>query len=404
MRPGFVFSLILWGSVLLFGQSNRDFTHTIASEVFDTDRKIYVHLPARYERNLQDTFSVVFALDAQSAPYWNMAKNNVAYLVNNYQTLPMIVVGIHSDNRGSEFIPLPEDPKAERNKNGQAHLLQQHLREEVIPLLENTYRINEERILVGHSRGGAFVGETLFSDQRDLFRSYLGISPALGYVNYQILYHAEALLKAGSNFQKFLYCTHGTVGNFEAFFSEHVNYLDSLVAQYGNNSLVFEREILAGTDHWSVVIPSWSNGLVRMSRQFMVDLSHLEAFAKNQDQSIQAQASEFYARAERQYGYSRMPDERSLNFYANEFHEAGESGVAREVLGWGIPIYPNRGPLYRKMGYFHRVEGQFPEAKYWYEQALKNLELRQGGMEEEDYLKQKANLERNIRRCEAGKE
>ncbi|MTB49835.1 alpha/beta hydrolase [Lewinella sp. W8] len=396
--------LLPLGLVSLWGQSNRDVTHTIDSEAFGKERKIYIHLPERYEKNPLDTFSVVFALDAQSGQYWNMAKHNVAYLVNTYQTLPLIVVGIHSDSRQWEFIPLPEDPKAERNRKAQAHLLHQHLREEVIPLLEETYRINQERILVGHSRGGAFIAETLFSQQRDLFRAYLAISPALGHVNNQMLYHADAQLKHGTDFRKYLYCSHGTVGNYEADFSNHVDYLDSLITEHQNKSLVFEREILAGTDHWSVVIPSWNNGLVRMSRQFMVDLSHLEAFAKNQDRSVREQAEEFYVAAERRYGFIRFPDVRSLSFYANEFAEAGHRGLAQEVLGWGISLYPNSVRLLRNMGYLHRTHQEFAEAKYWYELALQKLELQRDHIDEREYLEDKANLERNIRRAEAAKE
>ena len=142
MRITFLLLGLLISGLHLHAQESRDTTFIIDSEAFGGERKVHVHLPERYLRLPTDTFMGVYALDGHYEQYWSMAKSNLAYLVDNSQVLPMIIVGIHHDNRGRELIPANLDTLSTENNNGQAHLLQQHLREEVFPLIEATYRVN----------------------------------------------------------------------------------------------------------------------------------------------------------------------------------------------------------------------------------------------------------------------
>lgn len=273
MRIAILLAFICASIYLLPAQDQnqeRDITHVISSDAFGEERTIRVHLPRRYLRTT-DTFMVIYALDAQAKWYWDMAKDNVAYLVDNYQVLPTIIVGIVSANRGTEFLPAPRDTTIKQNTNGVAHLLQQHLREEVIPLIDSLYRVNTTRAIVGHSRGGAFIGHTLFSDQNDLFDAYVGISPALGYLNNQILDDAASVLANGESLPKFLYCTHGTVGDLERRSSQQVAHLDSLISAYPNEQLSWDWTQIDETTHWTVVIPSWNRALMKLSRAYGVD-------------------------------------------------------------------------------------------------------------------------------------
>lgn len=399
-------SLILFVSSLIFvcinalqvqAQDAIDTTIVIQSKAFGKERTIRVHLPRRYQRNAEEQFMTTYVLDAQSDNYWNMAKSNIGYLVNNYQVLPMIAVGIVTEDRQNEFIPLPKY-EAKRNNKGTAHLLQQHIREEIIPLIDRLYRVDDMRAIVGHSRGGAFISHTLFSDQSDLFSGYIGISPAMGYLKNQILNDADAVLQARSSFKKYLYCSHGDVGANEEAFGGHVAHLDSLIRKYPNETLAWEHETIENTDHWTCVIPSWNDGLMRMSRNYWVDQKTLEGFVKNKGQSLQTQMDAFYAEVDKKFGYSYHSSLPYLRFVGNDFDEMGQLDAALEIFGMALKLDPENIGLHRNKAWIYRQKKAWPEAKALYEKALGIIEKNKAEMDAEDYKGEKEDIEDNIQK------
>ena len=115
-------------SSTLFAQDKQNIEHKFYSEAFQKERRVRVFLPERYFKDTTQQFIVTYILDAQSDALWEMAKGNIGYMVRNYSVIPMIAIGIVSDNRGDEFDP-------------DETTLNKHLREEVFPLIENTYRV-----------------------------------------------------------------------------------------------------------------------------------------------------------------------------------------------------------------------------------------------------------------------
>ena len=178
-RSFFALAICLFCLPLLAQEPTYDVTYTQPSAAFNKDRTFYVHVPELFYET-EEAFGVIYVLDAQAASFYNQAKSIADYLVWSSHLFPVIVVGIHSDNRGTEFIPKDRSqPLDSEDNNGQAQVLRDHLKNEVFPLIQQNYRVNDFRALIGHSRGGAFVANTLFSDQKDLFNAYIAISPAM---------------------------------------------------------------------------------------------------------------------------------------------------------------------------------------------------------------------------------
>ncbi|MEO0626821.1 MAG: alpha/beta hydrolase-fold protein, partial [Bacteroidota bacterium] len=149
MKIFMVLILILLSFSNVQAQDQMDFDYKIQSEAFGTERQFYVHLPERYYRNDLDSFGILFVLDAQSDTYYNNASGITDYLVNNYQIFPLIVVGVHSENRGSEFIPLDRslDP-GDSDNYGQAEMLREHISQEIWPVVQENFRVNEFKAIV----------------------------------------------------------------------------------------------------------------------------------------------------------------------------------------------------------------------------------------------------------------
>ncbi len=402
MRIPFLLLSLLFGGLYLHAQESRDTTYIINSAAFEGERKIHVHLPERYLRRSDDTFMVVYALDGHYEQYWSMAKSNLAYLVDNSQVLPMIIVGIHHDNRGRELIPANIDTVSTENNNGKAHLLQQHLREEVFPLIEANYRVNDKRAVVGHSRGGAFISSTLFSDQRDLFDAYIGISPAMHYMDNQIMKETAKVLASKPDFKKFLFCTHGTVGSYEDSFGKQVAALDSMINLTSNESLAWSFTEVNTTTHWTVVIPSWNMALMEMTRQYSVDQYLLQEFATQEGKGLQEQAEAHLAAQEARLGWTHPISAGALNYYANEFEELGMPDRALECYQWALRLDPDNYQITANTAYFQKQQGHKVESLRYFQMALLLLEQQKDSLEKKRYTNSKEWIAEEIAELEGG--
>jgi len=241
MRPSSILFVLLFTFIL--GKSNsqdkQNIEHKFLSEAFETERTVRVFLPERYFRDSTSTFIVVYVLDAHDDQVWNMVKGNIDYAVSRYAVIPMIAVGIASENRGSEFNPNSET-------------LHKHFKEEVFPLIESKYRIKKHRTIIGHSWGGAFVGNTIFSDKSEMFDAYLAFSPSFAANNNVIFNQADSLLRLKKDFKKFLYYSSGSVG-FEEGFKNNVAKMDSLLNTYNPKNLAYTSQFFDGKDHFSAL-------------------------------------------------------------------------------------------------------------------------------------------------------
>jgi len=332
-------------------QNPTEIDHTITSEAFGNERKLRVFLPNRYYRDTTATFAVTYVLDAQHDIFWNAVKGNAGYLVDNYSIMPMIFVGIVSDDRGSEFSP-------------PATMLQDHIENEVIPLIEKEYRTDGFRAILGHSWGGAFVGSTLFSDRNSLFNGYIGVSPSFGDTDNVIEESAEEMLKKNTVFRKYLYFSHGDVGRRELEFAGYVNNIKALIDKYPNKTLVYQPRHIERVGHWQIVGASVCDGLISMSRNYFADQAVMEGFAKKGN--IKEQVVDFNRNQKEQFGYIHKASGRYFNFVANDFRDLEQYQSAIEIYQLALEddpenvrVHVNLCDTYDKMGNTQIAKTQF---------------------------------------------
>ncbi len=384
MKTLILTGLLLFCSFLVFSQKQTDFEYTIQSKSFNKDRKIYVHIPEDYYKNESDTYGVIYVLDGQGNEYYNNAKSIIDYLVWSYQIMPVIVVGIHSDNRHTEFIPKDRTlAKDDSNNNGEALLLTNHIKNEIFPLIEEKYRVTEFKALIGHSRGGAFVANTIFSEHKDMFDAYLAISPGMHYVNNQILNDAEKMITNNAKFNKFYYCSYGTVGSLEKYFKPQVEYLDSLFQKHPNKTLIWRKKEIKNTTHWGTVAPSLTYGLLEMSRNYQVDQLLLDRFSNNQKKSIATQIEDFYETQNKILGYTIPMSASTLRYYGSEYAEEESYKKAIELLNLSLEKDPNVVATYWEIAMAYKNLSNIPMAKNNIKKALAIIESDKTGWNNE---------------------
>jgi|HubBroStandDraft_1064217.scaffolds.fasta_scaffold47548_1 predicted alpha/beta superfamily hydrolase len=132
-------------------------------------RKIWISLPAHYELR-HDKYHLVVLLDGDNSSLLNYTVSAKRYLEENavdlsdYNTPEAILVGIEQKDRGKDF-----------GKNAAQFL--NFLSKEVLPYLTVNYRIENYKILIGHSLAGRFALYT-FTHDFGLFNAVIAISPA----------------------------------------------------------------------------------------------------------------------------------------------------------------------------------------------------------------------------------
>ena len=389
--------LVLFLSTYSQSQNKFDFDFTVESEFFNKERKYYVHVPERYYEDEKTEFGVVYILDGQGREYYNNAKSIIDYLVWSYQIMPVIVVGIHSDDRGKEFIPLDRSlPDDDPENIGQSHLLKAHIEKEIFPTISDSFRINQFRALVGHSRGGAFIANTIFSDERDMFDAYIAISPGMYYLNRQMLKDAEKMISENTTFNKFYFCTHGTVGSLERRFKLQVEFIDSLLQAHPNESLVWGKKEFEGTSHWSCVAPSLVYGLVEMNRAYEVDQHLIDIYADNKEKSIKEQIISREAQQKKALGFTFPIGAPSLRYYGNQQSEYEQYDKALELFDLSIETDPNYIRAYLSKAWVHREMDDIPSATQTYNKALQIIEMNEGDFSSEDVERWKNNIQKQL--------
>ena len=161
-------------SVQASAQSLVDTTIYIQSEVLGENRKISISLPGDYHQS-ESNYSTVYVLDAEYK--YDICRSMHQFFEISTRLPKTIMIGIANlsrESRNRDLLP--------SNWEGQDSLFRTFVQSEVIPLMEQTFRCNNDHILFGHSHGGVFAVNTLLR-QPELFNKYIAADAAFEIIN-----------------------------------------------------------------------------------------------------------------------------------------------------------------------------------------------------------------------------
>ena len=273
--------------------------YAIQSEAFGDERKITVHLPSRYLENPEEPMMVTYVLDGQGPQYFGNMVATLDYLTSRYRIIPTIVVGLHAKDRFTEFTPNARqgaEQEWERDFESQLPNLQTHLAKEVFPLIDSIYNPLPFRAIIGHSRGGSFVIQTLFDGHHDLFDAYLAISPAINFDKNQSIDLAREVMSRDEPQNKFLYCSSGDVTAQETFFQDLVEQLDSVMQSHAHPGVIYHKKLFPGYDHFTNVSPAIVDGMVLLKNELSASFEKLADFEQDKSKNIIAHIEDYTAK------------------------------------------------------------------------------------------------------------
>ena len=170
----------------------------IQSKALSEKRILNIYLPEGYSKNDTTQYPVIYLLDGSA----NEDFIHIAGLVqfNNFewvnQVPKSIVVGIASVNRERDFtFPTSiEEQKTRFVTAGHSENFISFIEKELQPFIENQYKGNKNKTLIGQSLGGLLASQILLQKPH-LFNQYIIISPSLWWNNGSLLNEDSPILK-----------------------------------------------------------------------------------------------------------------------------------------------------------------------------------------------------------------
>jgi len=167
---------------------------TIQSEHLDEVRVINVWTPTEYNESYA-SYPVLYMPDGGIKEDFPHIANTLAKLIEEKKIEPIILVGIENTERGRDLTGASSAeydkqycPLTDGAKNFRAFITS-----ELIPAINEKYRTNSKRGIVGESLAGLFVMETFFISP-STFDFYIAMDPSLWWNNHYLAEHADSLL------------------------------------------------------------------------------------------------------------------------------------------------------------------------------------------------------------------
>ncbi len=341
---------------------------TLASEVLDEERTLWISLPAGYNASTT-SYPVLYLLDARTR--FHHTTGTVATLSRIGQIPEMIVVGVQNTDRTRDLTPPwtqpepPEDRAQVIAAGGGADDFLRFLREELIPHVESKYRTAPFRILSGHSFGGLFAVYALIQDP-DLFDATLAISPSLWWDEGQSIEQMKTLFKQRPGLTHRLFLSLGTEGgNMLAQFRN----MEALLRFRAPDGLSWESRVVDGESHGSIPILSTHAGLRAFFPRWQAPAFVIEEGLEEMDRH--------FASLSREYGYEISTPEDLINRLGYQALGTEDTAKAIEILSTNVERFPESSNVYDSLGEALEAAGRLNEARELYSRAYQLSEGRQ---------------------------
>ena len=326
----------------------------IYSKALQEQREIWIYLPDEY-RTSGDTYPVVYLMDGS-----NHFKH-VSGLAHFYsqrgawpQLLVVAVLNKSQETRSRDFSPVRVES---RPNSGGALNFRKFLKDELIPWVENQYRTQPYRILVGHSLAGLFAVHTLLTEP-ELFDAYIATSPWLGYFNNHVITEAEKRLSQRTELHKFLYMTAGDEPRLVTSIQAFIQVLE----KYPPAGLNWSYIQLPEEDHGTVPHQGMLDGFRKLYAPWRMPAEVYQI-------GIEAVLGHYRILSDL-YGYPLEPSFVDLYFLGIWFLQRRQAVKAVGVLEQAVKLYPQNWAGYSSLGEAYLLKEEVESAIRSYQKAV----------------------------------
>lgn len=165
--------------------------YIIESKILKEKRTYIVNLPDSYNSEIKQNYPLVVLIDG--GYYFNLFTGVIGEMTNNGQVPEMIIIGLSKVDRVKDYTPTNSIISLNGNKDenylktsGKSKLFLDFIEKELLVEIDNKYRTNSFKIMVGQSFGG-LLAATSYLSPISLFDGYIAIDPSFWWDNQYIV-------------------------------------------------------------------------------------------------------------------------------------------------------------------------------------------------------------------------
>jgi predicted alpha/beta superfamily hydrolase len=329
---------------------------TIHSDVLGEDRVLLVHTPPGYNQ-FQGKYPVMYILDGDG--HFHHATGVVRFLSAQGIMPQMIVVALRNTDRNRDFLPTNME---QIPTSGGADNFIKFFNEELIPYIDENYRTEPYKILVGHSFGGVFAVHALLASP-ETFDSYISISPSLWWDDELLKKNAETFLKQNKELEKVLFITLGNEGDRMI---DPANNFTKVLKDNAPDGLEWKYLFMENDDHGSTPHKSIYEALELIYSGWRLPFA-------SQDIGLD-KLKEHYKTLSDKFGYNIEPSEAMVNILGYQVMEQDRKEEAIKIFQLNVEKYPNSANVYDSLGEGYENNEQYELAKKNYTIAIEKGE------------------------------
>ena len=182
------------GEPITIGETVR-----LQSEIMGEERVVLISTPRGYE-GTDATYPVLYLTDGYA--HFSHTRGTVDFLVNNGLAPQLIIVAVTNTDRTRDLTPTRNDLTSDEGEtiemptSGGAEKFLDFFEKELFPYVDSHYRTQPLRLFAGHSFGGLFALDALFT-RPEMFDAVLAISPSLQWDDDYPIRQAKAFKPSG---------------------------------------------------------------------------------------------------------------------------------------------------------------------------------------------------------------
>ena len=341
------------------------------SEVLNEDRKLLVSLPSNYDKSVHD-YPVIYVMDAEFLFDLTQAMVNIR-AQRNYMPQSIIVGIVNNTGKRSDMALILKNKEGREFFGGYGGKSKEYvtfLKKEVIPFVEQKYRANQYRTIIGMSPTFGPVLEAFWNDPK-LFRGYIVLASELAQntangksVENQIL----AAVSSGNHSGNALYIGKASRDLLNRPLEEAKAYinLNTSIKNLNLKDFRYKIEVLENEDHYGMAVPGIQHGLETIYPKDVWNIPYKNfRNAKNPAKILKS----YYDDLSKQYGFRVVPNEDAFYFVGNL------SGIARRLksqkrykdlvafLELSVNYYPNSAGLYKSLSEAYKSINELEKAE-----------------------------------------
>jgi len=308
----------------------------VYSKALNEKRKLMVRLPTDYADSGSKRYPVLFILNEESNFEW--ASNIVAIQASRHGIEDMLVVGLpHTGNYSGDNYPFKKKGSLELNEQAQNHA--RFITEEAIRVIDQKYRTNGGRVIVGHSLSGLFVAH-LFTQRTDVFSTFIALSPSLHHAPQMVDVMSE-FLKKSPEINSQIYLSLGELEHQKI--QEQYARMKEMFHSKAPQGLSWELNFMPHTDHMLAAYKGTYDALAWMYRHYTIQTHIVQKMTSTE-------IIDHYGVLSKQLNYSIKPRQRAMTGLSGFLEKrVGDTKAAHAVMAAAAHFYPNASDIRKRV-------------------------------------------------------